>query len=172
MTAPPYPFTPLSYRYTLKRTVTDLLSASRGTLLWVMLNPSTADDQLDDPTIRKCIGFTRRWGFRDLSVVNLYAMRATKPVDLWAAEAQGLDVIGPENDSTIVAEALTAEKVVCAWGVLPKAARARRGRVLDLLRRARIEAPVQLLMISPNGDGSPQHPLMAKYTEAPHVWSH
>lgn len=158
------------YRYTLKRHVGEL-GSTRGTLLWVMLNPSTADESTDDPTIRKCVSFTRRWSYSSLSVVNLYAMRATKPVDLWAAELDGIDVIGPENDNTIVTEALKAEGIVAAWGRLPKAAESRKASVLAILRRVRLELPVQLLMIKPNGDGSPMHPLMAKYTQEPHVYA-
>lgn len=160
----------ITYRYNLWRWAHPSPQEGRGVLLWVMLNPSTADDQDDDPTIRKCRGFTQRWGFGGFSVVNLYAARATVPVDLWSAETAGQDVVGPENDNAIVSEALYSDKIVCAWGRLPKRALARKREVIDLLRRARLEHPVQLMMIGPNRDGSPMHPLMAKYTEAPHVW--
>lgn len=156
----------MMYRYTLRRRVDDLFVA-RGTLLWVMLNPSTATDDTDDPTIRKCLGFTKRWGFRQLSVVNLYAMRATKPAELWGALKLGADAIGPENNATISAEAAVATAVVVAWGRLPKVAIPRSRVVTSLLGRTN----GTLMMVRANGDGSPMHPLMATYSQEPHGWS-
>jgi hypothetical protein len=161
----------IPYRYTLHRDVHQgaMVPPTPRRLLWVMLNPSTADEQSDDPTIRKCVGFTRRWGFTELRVVNLYAMRATKPVDLWAAEVEGHDVVGPANDNFIITEALASDQIICAWGRLPNVAIPRKKVVLDLLRRSGSH-PLKLMMICPNKDGSPMHPLMAAYTQEPHVY--
>ena len=66
----------LRFRYWLHR---DLASDGREGLVFVMLNPSTADAMHDDPTVRRCMAFGRRWGYRELTVVNLFALRATKP---------------------------------------------------------------------------------------------
>ena len=81
-------------------------------LLWMMLNPSTADATEDDPTIRRCSGFAKHWGFGGLVVVNLFAFRATNPADLRAAEQP----IGPENDRHLVNAARSCPRVVAAWG--------------------------------------------------------
>lgn len=79
-----------TYRYWLCRE----WSPGLDSLVWLMLNPSTADATQDDPTIRRCMGFARRWGYGGITVVNLYAYRATNPRDLLTAA----DPVGPEND--------------------------------------------------------------------------
>lgn len=84
--------------------------------VFVMLNPSTADDSIDDPTIRRCVGFARSWNFERLTVVNLYAYRATKPADLFAFEKAGGDVIGDNNLEIIRDVAQRSGLIVCAWG--------------------------------------------------------
>ena len=85
-------------------------------LLFVMLNPSTANETADDPTIRRCIGFAQTLGFGGIEVVNLFAYRATSPVDLRRAGWP----VGPENDDWIRAAAShavdTGGAVCCAWG--------------------------------------------------------
>ena len=81
------------YRYTLRRQWDDALPYC----LFVMLNPSTADATQDDPTIRRCIGFTKAWGFGGLLVGNLFALRSTDPAALYHAD----DPVGPENDSCL-----------------------------------------------------------------------
>ena len=80
-------------------------------VLWVMLNPSTADAEIDDPTIRRCIGFTRVWGYEMLAVVNLFARRCTDPKQL-----VGGDPVGPLNDTWIAQEAGQAARIIAAWG--------------------------------------------------------
>jgi hypothetical protein len=67
---------------------------------FVMLNPSTADGHADDPTIRRCMGFAREWGFDGLVVVNLFAMRATRPDDVVKVLRAGGDAVGPDNGMT------------------------------------------------------------------------
>src|SRR5437588_2477108 len=81
------------YRYLLTRR----LGRSRRVATFIMLNPSTADAINNDPTIRKCVGFARRWGCGLLQVVNLFALRATEPRVLRAAA----DPVGPENSRWI-----------------------------------------------------------------------
>ncbi len=84
------------YRYTLTREV-DMFGNGEAAM-FLMLNPSTADETEDDPTIRRCIGFARRWGYSTLHVANLFAFRATSPADLKMAS----DPIGPDNDRHLV----------------------------------------------------------------------
>lgn len=106
------------YRYWLVRDWTDEMSfikmtlSSLGRVLYVMLNPSTADENIDDPTIRRCIGYARAWSYSSLEVVNPFAFRATKPSALISA----VDPIGPDNDKHIAAAVGRAQLVVAAWG--------------------------------------------------------
>ncbi len=97
------------YRYSLTRR----WSGGGGAVAFVMLNPSTADALRDDPTIRRCIGFARAWGFGALEVVNLFAFRATHPSQLRAAA----DPVGPRNNRILRAALSRADAVVAAWGV-------------------------------------------------------
>lgn len=82
-------------------------------VLFVMLNPSTADGTEDDPTIRRCVGFAKAWNYEQISVVNLYAYRATKPKELFAA---GDAIHGPRNQEVIERAVRRAGIVICAWG--------------------------------------------------------
>lgn len=83
-----------------------------GTVMFVGLNPSTADATLDDPTIRRCVAFARSWGFGGLMMTNLFAWRATDPMHMLSAK----DPIGPENDMRLRAAYLNAKLTVAAWG--------------------------------------------------------
>src|SRR5262245_38555366 len=85
------------YRYSLTR----IWDAERPNVMFVGLNPSTADDQVDDPTVRRCIGFARKWRFGGMIIVNLFAYRSTDPNRL----QEILDPVGPENDEHIAATA-------------------------------------------------------------------
>jgi hypothetical protein len=86
------------------------------TCLFVMLNPSTADGEKDDATIRRCVGFAKAWKFERLEVVNLFAFRATKPRDVLAFQNQRGDIIGWENSTLVARAAREAGMIVCAWG--------------------------------------------------------
>lgn len=102
------------FRYTLERRwkyPTDL----RDEVLWVMLNPSTADAETDDPTITRCISYSKEWGYNGLMVGNLYAYRATDPSALWDA-ADNIDVRGSGNDQHLCRMAALAGLIVVAWG--------------------------------------------------------
>lgn len=85
---------------------------------WVMLNPSTADETEDDPTIRRCIGFSRAWGFDTMEVVNLFSLRSPNPVALrkHAQPVGGRDALSHAWDSI-----LRADRIVVAWGANPMA---------------------------------------------------
>lgn len=96
------------YRYTLTRG----WDRGVGQVLWVMLNPSTADALTDDPTIRKCMGFSARWGFQRMTIVNLCALRSTDPKAL----NHHPDPKGPENDYYLANSRDLYSRVVLAWG--------------------------------------------------------
>ncbi len=96
------------YRYWLGRCWDQALPA----VGFVMLNPSTADATVNDPTIRRCLGFAQQWGFGSLVVTNLFAYRATRPVDLWAAS----DPVGEKTDRHLVQMAQQVDQIVVAWG--------------------------------------------------------
>lgn len=152
------------YRYRLDRVWGD---PEGFKCAWLMLNPSTADADLDDPTIRKCRGFSERWGFDGLTVVNLYAYRATKPADLWAALTSGIDIVGPENDAHI--EAVLQEQnhwegeVIAAWGN-----HGRPFRIKDVLA---LPLSGNFSCLGKNNNGSPKHPLMVGYAVEREWWT-
>jgi hypothetical protein len=143
------------YRYSLRRAL-DMHGMRQ--ILWVMLNPSTADATQDDPTIRRCIGFSKAWGFAELAVVNLYALRSTDPKALWSAS----DPIGPDNDDHIRKLAECSDMTVCAWGQ-PGPVKERALHVRGLLPEAHC--------LKLNKDGSPGHPLYLPKVLTPQVWT-
>lgn len=105
------------YRYTLFRAWwDDGLFVNRDRLNYAMfigLNPSTADETKNDPTIRRCIGFAARWGYNGLCMANLFAFRSTDPRNMKACE----NPIGHENDRWISAYGCGAGIIIAAWGV-------------------------------------------------------
>lgn len=134
------------YRYRLTREWSDAAPAT-----FVMLNPSTADADQDDATIRKCTRYAQRWACGSLVVVNLYAWRATNPRDLPA----GPEAIGPDNDARLSEAALyaleTGGPLVAAWG-----AHAAEQRVADVLTLPGMD---RLSCLSVTRGGQPGHPL-------------
>lgn len=139
------------FRYLLTR------SWGRGaTLLFCMLNPSTADANVDDPTIRKCVGFAKRFDYKGIEVVNLFAYRATDPS--WLPKAGW--PVGPRNDEYLRSAFASHARFVCAWGSHAKSAAKRRAEVLALAR-THCCAPYALRV---NADGMPAHPLMLPYS--------
>ena len=95
------------YRYTLDR-----VWGAGKPVVFVGLNPSTADAQVDDPTIRRMIGFAKRWGFPGVTVVNLFAVRLTYPAGLLNVK----EPVGPDNDEVLADVAGKAALVVVCWG--------------------------------------------------------
>lgn len=129
-------------------------------VVFVMLNPSTADADIDDPTIRKCIGFAKRLGFGGIEVVNLFGFRATKPADLWRAT----DPCGPDNRKHLGIVASAAGEcdtpVICAWG-----AHARKApKHAESIRQLLIEKGCRPMALRLLNDGTPEHPLMLPYS--------
>jgi hypothetical protein len=128
-------------------------------VLFVGLNPSTADARTDDPTMRRCRGFAKAWGFDGMLVGNLFAWRATRPRDLW----RSADPVGPRNDRWLVRLAAAADLVVACWG--------NGGRRLD--RDAAFAARhAALHCMQVNADGTPTHPLYLPAGLTPRPWRH
>ena len=98
-----------TYRYALWR----CWERQKPYALFIGLNPSTADEKEDDPTIRRCVGFAKAWGYGALCMVNLFALRATKPKDMLVHPSP----IGPDNDKWLEALSRQAGVTVAAWGV-------------------------------------------------------
>lgn len=121
-----------------------------------MLNPSTADAVRDDPTIRRCIGFARAWGYWRLEVTNLFAFRTPAPPALRCAP----DPVGPLNDRWLLRVAARADRIVCAWGI-HGALRNRESEALELLR----DFPLEHLGLTTRGH--PRHPLYVAAATAP-----
>jgi len=96
------------YRYTLSRT----WDCEKGNAMFIGLNPSTADESENDPTIRRCMRFALEWGYGGIVVCNLFAFRATDPRAMKAAT----DPVGPLNDEMITTEARDAGLVIACWG--------------------------------------------------------
>lgn len=156
------------HRYMLGRRLTAVEDPQR--VAFIMLNPSTADETQNDPTIRRCIGYARRWGFDRLDVVNLFSLRATNPRELLAAgtEASG----GANNFDAICTTALAARLVVVAWGgpYQPKA-------LADLIRScargielaARLKS-IEFHSLATTKDGHPRHPLYLPADAEPKPW--
>ncbi len=137
------------YRYSLAREVSPL--TGRGTVNFVMLNPSTADAVKDDPTIRRCIGFARTWGYRRLTVTNVFALRSTDPKALRRVSP---DPVGPANDAWVRWVADEADLVVCAWG----AHATRVGRHVIVLAALQ-QAGVAPMCLGTTRGGYPRHPM-------------
>jgi hypothetical protein len=144
-----------SYRYALWRALDP--QATKTRVLFVMLNPSTADASNDDPTLRRCLGFARAWKFGSLEVCNLFALRSQKPDALRIAR----DPIGPKNDAFLRAALGRARLVVAAWGAHPLAER-RAPRVLRLLLGAG-----DVFCLGTTKEGAPRHPLYVRGSSAP-----
>lgn len=132
-----------TYRYVLQRRWSDAAPA-----VFVMLNPSTADAMVDDPTIRRCLGFARRERRGGLVVVNLFALRATDPKALYAHR----DPVGPANDAVLAATCAQADLLIAAWG----AHGSLHGRDQAV---ARLLAGRDVQCLGTTKDGHPCHPL-------------
>ena len=136
------------YRYSLWRA----WSAYHTRIVFVLLNPSTADEQKNDPTIRRCMGFARAWNFGSMEVVNLFAYRATDYRELFKVN----DPLGEENNRFLMQAVERCSTVALGWGT--------RGTLLDRDRQVISllagRKDVHCLGITKNGQ--PRHPLYVK----------
>ncbi len=142
-----------------------MFARSRGTVNFIMLNPSVADDQSDDPTIRKCIGFADRWGYAALVVTNLIPIISTDPWKLppW----HGVD---SENRAYLLDCARKADLVTVAWGSVPGSL-AKQIALAEHIYLLRHSTAVKFHCIGWTRKGDPLHPSRAPYTDRPIVWN-
>jgi hypothetical protein len=145
------------YRYTLFRERAE----GSGTVNFIMLNPSTADAQANDPTVERCQRRAWAMGYKRLVVTNIFALRSTDPKNLYSE----VDPVGLDNDYWLVQVALTSDKVVCAWGSHGNY-RDRGGLVERMLR----EQHIDLWQLRLTKKGEPSHPLYIPYNEEPKPW--
>ena len=140
------------YRYTLTRQWDD-----GKCIAWLMFNPSSATAESDDPTIRKCIGFSRRWGYGRLVIVNLYAVRSSDP----SRVKRLTDPVGPLNNYWITKAVSEAREVVCAWGCAQHLStiNSRIHEAINLI----VPDDCPLICLGYRKDGHPRHPLMVSY---------
>lgn len=147
----------MKYRFTLKRTY----AGGKGTLNFILLNPSTANEEFNDPTIGRCEIRTIAGGFNSMIITNIFAFRATDPQVMIASN----DPVGGLNDGAILSSAKEANQVICAWGEHGKL-NERGIYVKKLLRENNI--PMHALKI--NKSGHPAHPLYLPHRLVPFAW--
>ncbi len=133
------------YRYGLSRT----WNGKKKTILFIGLNPSTANEKIDDPTIRRCINYAQNWGYGSLLMVNLFAYRATIPSELKNVK----NPIGNDNDLQIIELSKKADIAVAAWG--------NEGTLLNRDKEVKKILP-NLMCLKINKSGQPSHPLYQK----------
>ena len=133
------------YRYALSRT----WNGKKKTILFIGLNPSTANEKIDDPTIRRCINYAQNWGYGSLLMVNLFAYRATMPSELKNVK----NPIGNDNDLHIIELSKKADIAVAAWG--------NEGTLLNRDKEVKKILP-NLMCLKINKSGQPSHPLYQK----------
>lgn len=129
-------------------------------VVFIMLNPSTADGNIDDPTIRKCVGFAKRWRYERIEVINLFAYRATKPIEMLKLSYID-DPVGPENSQYIKNHIGNTDSplVVCAWGQYGKHLNQDR-TVIGWLEESGIH---DFRALGFDLKGNPRHPLRMPY---------
>ena len=137
------------YRYLLRRA----WDHAKPRALFVMLNPSTADAEIDDATIRSCARLCRGMGYGSFEVVNLFGWRATDPKELAAAP----DPIGPDNDRIISAAIERCDVAICAWGAFQMAPR----RAREVWTEIKSRRPAAYCL-GRTQSGAPKHPLYIK----------
>lgn len=141
------------YRYELRR----IWQPKSQLVCWVMLNPSTADANVDDPTIRRCMGYTALWGCGGIIVVNLFGLRATKAKELYKVD----DPIGPDNYHYIFRASWETGLTIAAWGIRGKYLK-QDEKVLAQLTNAHY--------LTLTKTGSPGHPLYLRKDLKPIPW--
>jgi hypothetical protein len=146
----------MAYRYLLTR---DWSGGRRA--LFIMLNPSTATEAQNDPTVERCERRARALGFGAFRVCNIFAYRATDPKVMRAVA----DPVGPLNDTAILGSVPWADQVICAWGT--HGVHLGRGPQVEALLRG---AGAQLWHLGLSKAGHPKHPLYIGYEKGPEGW--
>ena len=130
------------YRYTLSRT----WDSTKPTVLFIELNPSIADENIDDPTITRCINFAKDWGYGTLLMANLFAFRSTYPKEIYLID----DPIGKDNDHYILECVKQSDLIIACWG--------NNGTYMDREKIIKELVP-NLYCLQKNKNGTPHHPL-------------
>jgi hypothetical protein len=138
------------YRYTLWRT----WSSDKPKIMFLGLNPSTADEVKNDPTVTRCINYARKWGYGGMYMMNIFAFRTTYPVELKKAK----DPIGKDNDKWILLISKKVDLCIGAWG--------NDGQYLDRSTKIK-ELVANLYCLKVNSSGEPAHPLYLKASLKP-----
>ena len=138
-----------TYRYLLRRA----WNHDQPRALFVMLNPSTADAKIDDPTIRSCIRLCKSWSYGSFEVINLFGLRSTEPNVLLKARSP----VGPDNDNIAEGAIGRSDISICAWGA-HKVAKRRNRKMWELIIRHRPAA----FCLGTTKAGAPKHPLYIK----------
>ncbi len=142
------------YRYRLWR----YWQVGVAPVTWVLLNPSTANEMDNDPTVRRCQQWSYRWGAGGIEVVNLFAYRGTDPREMMVAAAP----VGPDNDAAIIAAASTADRIIVAWGV--HGGHRDRAAAVELLLA---DCPADIFCLARTAGGFPGHPLYLPASATP-----
>lgn len=142
-----------AYRYALWRTWEPGASC-----MFIGLNPSTADENTDDPTIRRCIGFARLWGYGSLYMLNLFGFRATDPREMKDAA----NPIGGSNDETLTYYRSRCSLIIAAWG--------KHGTHLNRAEHVMQIMARRIDCLGRNQDGTPKHPLYLKANTKPELF--
>jgi len=147
----------LSYRYSLTR----IWDAAGSKVHFVMLNPSTATEIQNDPTVERCERRARTLGFGAFRVTNIFAWRETDPAKM----RKVADPVGPKNDEAISQGCEWADQTICAWGT--NGTHLNRGpTTLELVKAAN----VPLFHLGLSKQGHPKHPLYIAYAQTPQAW--
>ena len=147
-----------NYRYQLER----VWDNAKPKVMFIMLNPSTADGKLNDPTIRRCMAFAQSWGYGGLMVGNLFAYRSTSPTELLKVN----DPVGSKNCSHLNWMAYQCEIIVFAWGNSPILKKLKHSEQLEFLKT--IKRPKYY--IEQSIDGTPKHPLYLPKNIIPQIY--
>lgn len=145
------------YRYTLTRT----WDPAGRRALFIMLNPSTATEVQNDPTVERCERRARALGFGAFRVTNIFAWRDTDPRKMRAAD----EPVGTQNDTAIRESAPWADQIIAAWGT--HGAHLDRGPAVEALLR---ETGLPVYHLGLTKDGHPKHPLYIAYSQQPERW--
>lgn len=130
------------YRYTLSRT----WDSKKPTVLFIGLNPSIADENVDDPTVTRCINFAKDWGYGTLLMANLFAYRTTYPKEIYLID----DPIGKDNDYYLLECVKQSDLIIACWG--------NNGTYMDREKIIKELVP-NLYCLQKNKNGTPHHPL-------------
>jgi hypothetical protein len=140
-----------TYRYRLDRIWND----SKPRVLFILYNPSTADEWVDDPTLRRCMGFAQAWGYGGLCIINLFSLRTSDPTVLRGHARPK----GPDHEHVFHEAVEGHSDIVCAWGL-------QGGPISSHFSHG----THRIFHLGVNKDGSPKHPLYLPSNTLLHPW--